>query len=56
MDNSIYLGMRFATSSFNNKIDLNNIKGYWRYLIIVLIIIVIVRDNKLISYNSEYNH
>jgi len=32
MDNSIYLGMRFATSSFNNKIDnytLRNPDSYW---------------------------
>ena len=32
MDNSIYLGMRFATSSFNNKIDsytLRNTDSYW---------------------------
>ena len=32
MDNSIYLGMRFATSSFNNKIDsytLRNLDSYW---------------------------
>ncbi|MBC8306211.1 MAG: hypothetical protein H8E55_61935 [Pelagibacterales bacterium] len=32
MDNSIYLGMRFATSSFNNKIDsytIRNPDSYW---------------------------
>ena len=32
MDNSIYLGMRFATSSFNNKIDSYNLRNpdsYW---------------------------
>ena len=32
MDNSIYLGMRFATSSFNNKIDnyiVRNPDSYW---------------------------
>ena len=32
MDNSIYLGMRYATSSFNNKIDsytLRNPNSYW---------------------------
>ena len=32
MDNSIYLGIRFATSSFNNKIDsytLRNPDSYW---------------------------
>ena len=32
MDNSIYLGLRFATSSFNNKIDkytIRNTDSYW---------------------------
>ena len=32
MDNSIYLGMRFATSSFNNKIEnyiVRNPDSYW---------------------------